>query len=388
VLYLVKNKIVRIGYLSSYPPRECGIATFTKDLIDALVKIEGFIPTVIALNDKNAIYDYDFRVRLIIDKDYIEDYKKAADYINSSNIDLVHIQHEFGLYGGENGSYIVDFLERLKKPVITTLHTVQPDFDQESLKILRIIAEKSLAIIVIARVAVDMLKKQKIPLKKCVVIPHGCPYIEKTDGSAAKKALGLDGRIVASTFGLINRGKGIEYVIEALPEVIKQEPSIVYLVVGETHPEVRKAEGEQYRNELMKKVCELGIKQNVRFTNRYLTKRKLIKYLQATDIYLTPYNSANQISSGSLIFAMGAGKAIISTPYFHAVDVLASGRGLFCEFRDSDSISKAMIRLLDEPFRRKMQSKVFKYSRRFLWESVAKKHAILFKEIMKIVKTS
>jgi polysaccharide biosynthesis protein PslF len=364
----------RVGYLSTYPPRECGIANFTKDLSDAIFDLEGLKHSVIAINEKGALYDYDRRVKCKIDRDDAEDYVKAAEYVNSSNIQLLIIQHEFGLYGGDYGEYIKLFLENVKKPVITTLHTVQPDFDKKAIEVLRYIVERSESVVVIAHAAIDMLKRQGIPYKKCIVIPHGCPTIDSTNNESIKKSLGLESRLVASTFGLISSGKGIEYAIRALPEVIKKEPRIIYLIIGETHPEVRKHEGEKYRNELTRLVNELGLEEHVRFTNRFITKRELVKFLQATDIYITPYISPNQISSGTLIYALGAGKAVVSTPYYHAMEVLSKDRGLLCKFKDSASIAEGINRLLDENFRSEVQRKAYKYSRRFLWKNVAKKY--------------
>ena len=379
--FVVDNSAKRIGYLSTYPPRECGIANFTKDLIDAICEIDELKPSIIAVNEKGAIYDYDRRVKFKIDRDDAEDYVKAAEYVNSSNIQLLVVQHEFGLYGGDYGEHIKLFLENVKKPVITTLHTVQPDFDLKAIKVLRFIVERSEAVVVIAHAAIDMLKNQGIAYKKCVVIPHGCPSVDCTDNKSIKESLGLKGRLVASTFGLINRGKGIEYAIQALPEVIKKEPRIVYLIIGETHPEVRKHEGERYRNELTRLVSDLGLEEHVRFTNRFITKRELTKFLQATDIYLTPYVSPNQISSGTLIYALGAGKAVVSTPYYHAQEVLANDRGILCKFEDVDSIAEGINSLLDESFRSEIQKRAYRYSRRFLWKNVARKYVNLIKTV-------
>jgi glycosyltransferase involved in cell wall biosynthesis len=226
-----------------------------------------------------------------------------------------------------------------------------------------------------------MLKRQGIPYKKCVVIPHGCPSIDCTNNKSIKESLGLKGRLVASTFGLISSGKGIEYAIRALPEVIKKEPRIIYLIIGETHPEVRKYEGEKYRNELTRLVSELGLEEHVRFTNRFITKRELIKFLQATDIYITPYISPNQISSGTLIYALGAGKAVVSTPYYHAIEVLSNDRGILCKFEDSTSVAEGITRFLDENFRSEVQKRAYKYSRRFLWKNVAKKYLNLINAV-------
>jgi len=378
---VLNSSAKRIGYFSTYPPRECGIANFTKDLIDAIDDLGGLKPSIIAINEKGALYDYDRRVKWNIDRDDAEDYVKVAEYVNSSNIQLLVVQHEFGLYGGDYGEHIKLFLENVKKPVITTLHTVQPNFDKKAIEVLKYIVERSEAIIVIAHAAIDMLKRQGIPYKKCIVIPHGCPSIDCTNNKSVKESLGLEDRLVASTFGLISSGKGIEYAIRALPEVIKNEPQIIYLIIGETHPEVRKHEGEKYRNELTRLVGELGLEEHVRFTNRFITKRELIKFLQATDIYITPYISPNQISSGTLVYALGAGKAVVSTPYYHAIEVLSNGRGILCRFEDSASIAEGINRLLDENFRREIQKRAYKYSRRFLWKNVARKYLNLINAV-------
>ena len=374
----------RVAYLSTYPPRECGIATFTKDLLDAANELNALKPpAVIALNEKETIYNYDKRVKWQIERDCVDDYVQAARFANSSDVDLVNIQHEFGLFGGEYGDYINHFLDNVEKPVVTTLHTVQPNFDPKAKAVLRRIAAKSASIVVIARLAIELLEKQGIVCKKVAVIPHGCPDIPFVPSEIVKASLGLKDRFVLSTFGLISRGKGIEYAIRALPYVINKEPRIIYLIIGETHPEVRKTEGENYRKKLMRLVEELHLEKHVRFHNRFLTKRELIKYLQATDVYLTPYTSPNQISSGPLVYALGTGRAVISTPYLHAQEVLAGGQGLFCKFKDANSVAACIEKLLDENLRRDMQRKAYKYSRKFVWSNVAKEYLKLFKRIIK-----
>jgi glycosyltransferase involved in cell wall biosynthesis len=374
----------RVAYLSTYPPRECGIATFTKDLLDAADELNELKPSaVIALNEKETIYNYDKRVKWQIEHDCVDDYVQAARFVNSSDVDLVNIQHEFGLFGGEYGDYINHFLDNVEKPVVTTFHTVQPNFDPKAQAVLRRIAAKSASIVVIARLAIELLEKQGIVCKKVAVIPHGCPDIPFVPSEIVKAPLGLKDRFVLSTFGLISRSKGIEYAIRALPYVIDKEPRIIYLIIGETHPEVRKTEGENYRKKLMRLVEELHLEKHVRFHNRFLSKRELIKYLQATDVYLTPYISPNQISSGTLVYALGTGRAVISTPYLHAQEVLAKGQGLFCKFKDANSVAACIEKLLDENLRRAMQRKAYKYSRRFVWSNVAKEYLKLFKRIIK-----
>ncbi len=374
----------RVAYLSTYPPRECGIATFTKDLLEAVEGLnEVRRPVVIAVNEEETIYNYDRRVKWQIERDAVDDYVQAARYVNSSDVDLVNLQHEYGLFGGDYGEYINHFLDNVEKPVVTTLHTVQPDSDLKAQAVLRNIVAKSAATVVITRVALELLKKQNIVRKKVTVIPHGCPLVPFVSSESVKDSLGLKGRFVLSTFGLISRGKGIEYAIRALPPVVEKEPRLIYLVIGETHPEVRKTEGESYRKKLMRLIEELQLQKHVRFHNRFLAKRELIRYLQATDVYLAPYISPNQISSGTLAYALGIGRAVISTPYFHAQDVLAEGRGLFCRFKDPNSIAAGISKLLDENLRKTMQRKAYKYSRRFVWSNVAKEYLKLFGHIIK-----
>jgi len=374
----------RVAYLSSYPPRECGIATFTKDLLDAIDDLKEFSPSkVIAVNEKETIYDYDRRVKWQIERDSVDDYLQVASHINSSGVNLVNLQHEFGLFGGEYGEYLNHFLDNVEKPVVTTLHTVQSGFDPKALAMLRNLVSKSAAIVVIPRLALEILEKQGVSCRRAYAIPHGCPNIRFVSSKDVKGSLGLKDRFVLSTFGLISRGKGIEYAIRALPSIIEREPRIIYLIIGETHPEVRKIEGESYRKELMRLVEELQLEKHVRFHNRFLSKREVIKYLQATDVYLTPYISPNQISSGTLVYALGAGRAVISTPYLHAIETLAQGRGLFCKFKNPRSIAECTERLLDDRLRKTIERKVYKYSRRFVWSNVAKKYTKLFKRLIK-----
>ena len=369
--------------MSTYPPRECGIANFTKDLVDAVDQLHEFRPSVvIAINDKGAIYKYDRRVKFQIEQDSIDDYIQAARYTNQSKTNLVNLQHEFGLFGGEWGKYINSFLENLQKPVITTLHTITPDFAART--VLESIAHRSASVIVMTRTALQLLKNNNIKGEKIKVVPHGCPDVPFVTSERPKTSLGLKGRIVLSTFGLINRGKGIQYVIRALSSIVNKEPRILYLIIGETHPEVRKSEGERYRKSLMSLVDELKLGKHVRFYNRFLSKRELIRYLQATDIYITPYIDRNQISSGTLVYALGTGKTIISTPYLHAEEALADGRGLICEFRNPTSIAECINRLLEDPkLRLSLEKKAYAYSRNFTWQKVAEKYVNLFSNLLK-----
>lgn len=379
---VVMNKI---AYVSSYSPRECGIATFTKNLVVAINQLGIFRkPLVVAMNEGEAIYNYDRLVRCQIRRDLLEDYVEAAGWVNSSKADLVNLQHEFGLFGGEWGEYINCFLEKIQKPVVTTLHTVSPSFEPKAQTVLKQIAKHSSKIVTMTNTASQILMAYDVPRDKIEIIQHGCPDVPFVDSNKVKPSLfGLKGKIVLSTFGLISRGKGIEYVIKALPEVVEKQPEIVYLIIGETHPEVRKFEGERYRKKLIKLVDDLDLHEHVKFHNRFLLKREVIKYLQATDVYVTPFLEPNQISSGTLVYAMGTGKAIIATPYLHAQEALAEGRGLFCKFRDHRSIAEGISQLLeDEELRRNMQRKVYSYSRDFTWAVVAKRYAGLYRRVL------
>lgn len=375
----------KIAYVSSYSPRECGIATFTKNLVVAKNQLGIFRkPLVVAMNEKEAIYNYDRLVKCQIRRDFPEDYVKAAGYVNSSKADLVNLQHEFGLFGGEWGEYINCFLEKIQKPVVSTLHTLSPSFEPKAQAVLKQIVKHSSKIVTMTNTATKILMAYDVPRSKIEIIQHGCPDVPFVDSNKVKPSLfGLKGKIVLSTFGLISRGKGIEYVIKALPEVVEKQPEIVYLIIGETHPEVRKFEGERYRKKLIKLVDDLDLYEHVKFHNRFLLERELIKYLQATDIYVTPFLEPNQISSGTLVYAMGTGKAIIATPYLHAQEALAEGRGLLCKFRDHRSITKCISQLLeDEELRRNMQRKVYSYSRDFTWAVVAKRYAGLYRRML------
>ena len=375
----------RIAYVSTYPPRECGIANFTKDLVDSIDHLHKFKQSrVIAINEERAIYNYDRRVRFQIERDSLDDYVQAANYVNLSKVNLLNLQHEFGLFGGEWGDYVNSFLEELQKQVVTTLHTIVPNFGSTAQTVLKSTVSHSTSIVVMTRTAKHLSKDYDVQDEKITVIPHGCPNVPFVASEGPKTSLGLKGRTVLSTFGLINSGKGIEYAIRALPSIIEKEQGVLYLIIGETHPEVRKIEGERYRRRLMRLVEELKLGKHVRFHNRFLSKQQLIKYLQATDIYITPYIDRNQISSGTLAYALGTGKAIISTPYLHAEEALADERGLLCKFRKPASIAECVSRLLEDPeMKLRLEKKAYAYSRNFTWMKVAERYATLFTHLLK-----
>jgi len=370
----------KICFLSTYPPRKCGIAVFTKDLVDAMdLSGNSVSSTVIAVNENRAFYRYDERVRWQIRQDNEEDYIKVAEEVNSSDIDVVNIQHEFGIFGGEWGSHVLSFIETLKKPLVTTLHTVQPDLEPEGQKVMKEILSQSNAIVVMAKAARGILAQLGVRFEKINVIPHGCPNIPFVSSDYVKPAIGLKDRIILCTFGLISRGKGIEYVVQALPQIVAKHPKVVYLIIGETHPVVKRNEGEEYRRMLFEQVKELGLRNHVAFQNRFLSRMELIRYLQATDIYLTPYLGVNQISSGTLINALATGRAVVSTPYLQAKEVLSNGRGVLCDFKNSASIADAVETLLsNESLKKETETKAYEHSRSFIWSRVAKKYVDLF----------
>src|SRR3989344_6104590 len=315
-------------YISTFPPRECGIATFTKELTTAMDR--KFNPKLksklLAMNDNgSSFYNYGSKVKFQLDDKDIEAYLELAKKINKDHkIKLVSIQHEFGIFGGEYGLYMIPFLESLEKPVALTFHSVLPNPDPLRKKIVRAIAKRCDAIVVMAKKAIDILEKDyEIDTKKVYFIPHGAPAIPFTNTKKTKKSLGLEGRKVISTFGLLSKNKGVEYMIESLPNIVKKHPEILFLIIGETHPQVRKHDGEAYRNTLIKRVEELKLKDHVKFYNKYLTLKEIIKYLKATDIYVNSTIDTNQITSGTLAYAIGCGKAIVATNSIYASEILS-----------------------------------------------------------------
>ena len=357
-------KSSKVLFLGTYPPRRCGIAAFTYDLAQAFDTVFApAIKTVIAAMNYSAFKrpKYSSRVVFEIDQDKAEDYKIAAKKINADpKIKLVSIQHEFGIFGGAYGEYLLQFLDTIKKPVVITFHSVIPNPDEYRKKLVKLIFKKANAVIVMANEAVNIFKEDYgLNTSKIFFVPHGVPQVPLYH-KRAKEKTNLHNRIVLSTFGLLNKGKGIEYVIEALPPVVDKFPEILYIVIGETHPQIRKKEGESYRNMLIKRVKELGLSENVRFYNKYLTLKEITDYLSATDIYISPSLDENQIVSGTLSYAMGCGKAIISTPSIYAKEVLSEERGILVDFKNPQSIGKALNDVLyDNKLREKLEKNAY-----------------------------
>lgn len=375
----------RISYMASYPPRECGIATFTKDLVEAIdTAFPGNPGRIVALNESQGTYRYGPEVKFAVTVDDLESYQEAANYLNRSKVDLVCIQHEYGLFGGRHGENLFTFLDELKKPLVLTLHTVLPGPDDHLRQATRDLITRADATVVLAKRALDILAEDYGVTDLAVrYIPHGVPNVRKLPSSSFKSILGLEDRFTISTFGLINPGKGVEYAIKALPRLVKRYPNILYLVLGETHPGVRKHEGENYRNYLHELVAGLGLQKHVKFNNRYLSLSEIVSYLMATNVYLVPYLNPNQIASGTLAYAVGAGRAVVSTPFIYAEELLADGRGVLVPFRDSEAIADALDLLVGDPYRRaEVAMAAYAYGRSMTWHNVAREYMRLFGDLL------
>ena len=379
------NKI-EPAYVSTYPPSECGIATFCKDVATSVAKYTPFSkPTVIAVKREHEIEPYERVVRFQILKEDRQSYIDAARYVNDSSIDIVSLQHEYGIYGGPDGEYVLDFLEALKKPAVATLHTVLHDPSPNQKRITQEMGRLCDVMVVMVKTGrTILLDSYGIDPAKITIIPHGVPNVHRVSAAKVKRALGIADKKVISSFGLINRGKGIEYVIKAMPKILEKHPNAIYLVLGETHPGVRKHEGESYRNTLTDIIRELGLEENVRFNNRFLALNELVRYLCATDVYVTPYLNKDQIVSGTLAYALGCGKAILSTPYLYAEEVLADGRGMLIDFESPDSIAESVIRVLeDRELKESMENAAYRYGRRAAWFNVAVSYLDLFDRLLR-----
>ncbi len=379
-----KNPSVILS-VGTYPPRECGIATFTRDITSAIQsKLTSRATTKVLAINRNGIniYNYPREVIYQLNDSNIQDYVDTAKKINkNTSINLISIQHEFGIFGGEYGNYIIPFLEILKKPVVVTFHSVLPDPDKERKKVVQDIAKRVKCIIVMTEKAVDILRNEYDIKTSIKVIPHGIPSVSFEKNEHEKERLNYKDRIILSSFGLLSKGKGYQYVIQALPKVIKRFPNLLYLIMGETHPVVRKEEGEKYRNMLEKKVKKLGLEKNVKFYNKYLTLGEIIRYLKATDIYISPSLDPNQITSGTLVYAMGCGRPVISTPFLHAKDIVTRDRGNLVKFRNPKSFADSMIRILSDPeLKKSMQREAYSYTRHMTWSNVALSYLHVFKK--------
>ncbi|HEU5340970.1 glycosyltransferase family 4 protein [Edaphobacter sp.] len=371
----------RIAFIGNHLPRQCGIATFTTDLSAAIVAEYGNDRLfTIAVNDPESSYQYPEQVRLELAQEEYASYVRAAEFLNFNGNDLVCVQHEYGIFGGVAGSHILALLRKLKMPVVTTLHTVlrEPDVNQRA--VLDEIARLSDRLIVMSEHAVNLLQDvYGVPREKIDLIPHGVPDITFMDPNYFKDLFGAEGKSVLLTFGLLSPNKGIENMIRALPAILARHPNLVYIVSGATHPHIRRREGERYREELQAIALELGVAAQVIFNNRFVSSEELIEQIGAADLYITPYRHEAQVVSGTLAIALGAGKAIISTPYWHAKELLADGRGILVPFDDPGSIADAAIRLLDnDAERHAMRKRAYLYSRGTTWQKIAQAYMASF----------
>ncbi len=372
----------RIGFIGNYLPRQCGIATFTTDLCEAIAT-EYADTTCIALpvNDTKVGYAYPPRVRFeLVEKD-IESYRRAAYFININNVDLVCLQHEYGIYGGPAGSHILALLRELNTPIVTTLHTVLQEPNPAQHRVLQEIAALSDRVVVMSERGVDFLEEvYGVPRGKIDLIPHGIPDVSFVDPSFHKDLFGVEGKIVLLSFGLLSANKGLETVIAALPAIVAHNPNVVYIVVGATHPHVLRQQGETYRLSLQRLAQELGVAGHVIFYNRFVSLGELIEFISAADIYITPYLNPAQITSGTLAYTLGAGKAIISTPYWYAEEMLADERGMLVPFNDPAALAEQVIDLLEnESKRHAMRKRAYLFGRAMIWPQVAHRYMESFK---------
>jgi glycosyltransferase involved in cell wall biosynthesis len=371
----------RVAFIGNHLPRQCGIATFTTDLSDAFIDqfpdIQNF---VIAMNDTLEGYSYSDKVRYEIRQSNLFDYERAAHFLNQHAVDAISLQHEFGIFGGKSGKYILTLLRNVSAPVVTTFHTVLEKPTPEQYETLRELARLSNRVVVMSEHSRrDLQNIYGVPAHKIDFIPHGIHDVPFVDPGFHKDKLGAEGRFVLMTFGLLSRNKGLEYVIEALPEVVKRYPDLTYLILGATHPHVVAHEGEAYRESLQARVRELGIEENVLFYDQFVDLHDLKEFIGAGDIYITPYLDPEQVVSGTLAYTVGAGKAVISTPYRYAMELLAEDRGILVPFRDSKAISKKILYLLDnEAARDAMRKRAYLYGRYMIWPAVAESYRASF----------
>jgi glycosyltransferase involved in cell wall biosynthesis len=371
------STINRIAFIGNYLPRQCGIATFTTDLCEA-VAAEFSETTCIALpvNDIETGYSYPLRVRFELTEKDIDSYRRAADFLNINNVDIVCLQHEYGIFGGRAGSHILALLNELRMPIVTTFHTILETPDPDQRRVLKEIALLSDRVIAMSeRGAQGLQTVFDVAPEKIDQIPHGIPDLPFVDPSFHKDLFGVEGKIVLLSFGLLSANKGIENVIAALPAILARYPNVVYMILGATHPHVKRLEGESYRLSLQLMAQEKDVEANVIFYNRFVSLEELIEFIGAADIYITPYLNVAQSTSGVLAYTLGAGKAVISTPYWYAEEMLAEERGVLVPFRDPAALAEQVIDLLDNESRRHaMRKRAYLFGREMIWPLVARRY--------------
>ncbi len=373
----ITTSIHRLAFIGNYLPRQCGIATFTTDLCEAVAAEYADLKCIaVPVNDTAAGYTYPARVRFELAEKDLESYRRAADFLNINNVDLVCLQHEYGIYGGRAGSHVLALLRELNMPVVTTFHTVLREPDAEQQRVLEQVAALSDRLVVMSERGKDFLQNiYHVPAEKIDFIPHGIPDLPFVDPSFHKDLFGVEGKIVLLSFGLLSANKGIETVIAALPAILAKHPNVVYMIVGATHPHVLRNEGETYRLSLQWLAQEKGVEGHVIFYNRFVSLEELIQFIGAADIYITPYLNEAQITSGTLAYTVGAGKAVISTPYWYAEEMLAEERGVLTPFRDPAVLAEQVIELLDnDANRHAMRKRAYMFGREMIWPQVARRY--------------
>jgi len=377
------NDIKKVAFIGNYMPRRCGIATFTTDICETFAALNPSVQVIaIPVTDIAKGYDYPERVRFEIKEQDIESYKAAADFLNLNNIDVVCLQHEFGIFGGDAGSYILALLRQLNMPVITTMHTVLKNPSVRQGRVKDELLSLSDNVVVMTQKAVDILQSvNKIHGSKIRLVPHGIPDVSFIDPNFYKDQYGVEGKTTLLTFGLLSPRKGIEVVLRALPKVLKDHPNVVYVIVGATHPNLLRHEGEAYRLYLQRLCDELDISRNVIFHNRFVSPEELKELLVLADIYITPYLEEAQVTSGTLAYSFGVGNAVISTPYWHAAELLGEGRGVLVPFNDPDATVRAITRLIaNDNERNAMRKAAYLLGRDMIWSNVISKYASIFEE--------
>ena len=372
-----RSPIKRIALIGNYLPRQCGIATFTTDLCEAIAaEHSGTTCIAVPVNDIEAGYAYPARVRFELTEKDIDSYRRGADFLNINNVDLVSLQHEYGIFGGRAGSHILALLRELRMPIVTTFHTILENPDPDQQRVLEEVAALSDRLVVMSKRGVEFLQTVYHVLpEKIDLIPHGIPDMPFVDPSFHKDLFGVEGKIVLLSFGLLSANKGIENVIAALPAIVARFPNVVYIILGATHPHVVRNEGETYRLSLQWLAQEKGVEGNVVFYNRFISLEELVEFIGAADIYITPYLNPAQIVSGTLAYTLGAGKAVVSTPYWYAEEMLAEERGALVPFRDPAALAEQVIDLLDnEAKRHAMRKRAYVYGRAMIWPQVARRY--------------
>ncbi|HET6843596.1 MAG TPA: glycosyltransferase family 4 protein [Candidatus Angelobacter sp.] len=374
----------RIAVIGNYLPRHCGIATFTADLCGAISEQYGTAQlTALPVNDTEQGYDYPARVRWSLAQDNVASYHEAAAFLNFHNFDMVSLQHEYGIFGGPAGEHILHLLRGLKMPVVTTLHTVLRDPSPDQRRVMEEIAELSDRLIVMSQISSQFLQEVfKVPCSKIDMVPHGVPDLPFLDPNFSKDHFGVEGKAVLLTFGLLSPNKGIENVIHALPRILSKHKNVIYIVAGATHPHVLRNEGERYREHLQALSGEIGVERNVIFHNRFVSPEEMAQFIGVADVYITPYLHEAQVVSGTLAYALGAGKAIISTPYWYAAELLSGHRGALVPFRNPDAIAETTIELLDTPaVRHGMRKRGYLFAREMIWKRVAQGYMESFSKV-------